>query len=193
VRKITLYIVLAFLANSCSKKDSLPDYAFVIPLYLKWNINGIEYEYRVGENAMFSRSFVLINSDGNRKFVYELHLDGNEFFRITFFSKKNTERPEKDLVHLLNSSEGLPFKTSSGNHPGSVLIEMFASEQLTKSTEIALNEDKKLLTISLRDFTVSEKKYIEAEIRFSCFLISVNDSSLAEITNGEGLIAFRYK
>lgn len=193
VKRKFFSILLICLTFSCTKKDSLPEFTFTFPLYLKWKIDDIEYEYRVGENALFSRSFVLPNGNGSRKFVYELHINEAEFCRISFLSTNTSEKPEKDLMNLLNTTEGLPFKTASNDQPGSVLIEMFAADRLTNTTEWSLNNENKLIIKSLRDFSVSGKRYIETEINFSCYLLSVKDSSIAEVTNGEGLIAFRYR
>ncbi|GCD76581.1 hypothetical protein JCM31826_00630 [Thermaurantimonas aggregans] len=187
---ILAYIFLSF---SCRKLDSLPQDAYFEPLTISWDEDGISHRYKVGENALYSRSFTVLNSDENRVFVHEFYINDNNFIRISLASEKSAVQIEQDLEELFQSNREIFFETVDYISSGKSVIEFLENRTLTASSITNLNLQNKIKILQSRKVQISNKFYYEAEISFSCTLINVSDNSTRTLNNGKAKIAIRYK
>ncbi|MFN4298964.1 MAG: hypothetical protein ACK4EX_04425 [Thermaurantimonas sp.] len=184
---------LTFILVCCRKFDSLPQDAYFEPLTISWDENGTTHSFKVGENALYSRSFTVLNSEENRVFIYEFYINHNNFIRISFASEKSGVQIEQDLEELFQPDKEIFFETTDYISTGKTVIEFIENRTITASSITPLNLQKKIKILQSRKVQISNKFYYEAEISFTCILKKVSDNSTQTLNNGKAKIAIRYK
>lgn len=184
---------LFFILVSCRKFDSLPQDAYFEPLTISWDENGTTHSYKVGENALYSRSFTLLNSEENRVFVYEFYISHNYFIRLSLASPKSAVQIEQDLEELFKPNREIFFETIDYISSGKAVIEFLENRTITASSITPLNVQNNIKILQSKKVQISNKFYYEAEISFSCALKKVSDNSTQNLNNGKAKIAIRYK
>lgn len=190
--KISAFSVLFLTLFACRKYDSLPQDAYLEPLTISWDENSTSHSYKVGENALYSRSFTLLNSDENRVFVYEFYISHNNFVRISMASEKSPESIEKDLEQLFRPGKELFFETQEYISSGKVVIEFLESRNLVASSITPHNFENSITVMQARKVQISDRSFFEAEISFACTLVNTSDNSTRQLSNGKAKIAIRF-
>lgn len=177
----------------CRKMDNLPQDAHYQPLSISWEENNTVYQYQVGKNALFSRSFVTINSDGHRVFVYDFYISAASLIRFSIQSDTILDQIEADLQQTLESDRLIPFNVSDHTRPGKASIEFIYGSMVHRTSNIPQNAENFIHVEKLKRVEISEKSFFQADITFQCILKNLSDETLSELKNGRGQIAFRYK
>lgn len=184
---------LTITTTSCRKSESFPDDALYQPLMLSWEENNAVHHFKVGENALFSRSFVILNHDGYRIFVYDFYKTNDSYIRISLTSEELIEDVEVDLENTLRKGREIMFNINDHETPGKVAIEFFVNQEVRRTSKIAENSQMHLKISNLKKVWISERQFFEADITFNCFVRNQSDGTISELKNGQGKIAYRYK
>ena len=173
--------------------DRLPNDAVDYPLILSWEEDNTLRNYQVGKNALYSRSFVMIDPNGYRIFVYDFYIAEESFIRFSLVSEEVNENVEADLEQTLRKGREIPFNSTKTLSPGTVAVEFIENHHVYRTSNIEENTEKYLTLLDVKKMQVSEKYFFEANISFGCFIQNLRDSSITTLKNGQGRIAYRYK
>lgn len=186
-------VIFILISSGCQKMDRLPSDAIDYPLMLTWMEDNTIRHYQVGKTALFSRSFVLLNPEGFRIFVYDFYITRESIVRFSIISEEAIEDVETDLERTLENGREVPFNAGQPPSPGTVSLEFIENNHVYRNSNISQNSEKRLKILDVKKINLSQKHFFEATILFECFIENLQDNSISEIRNGQGRIAFRYK
>ena len=198
MKKILVILGLVFLW-SCSKDDvmELPNYIEDGSLFIAWTYGNDVKQYKIGENALSAKSFVIENdSILNRQFVFQYIIDSTKQIDVIFCSPSQSiiTATDLDILSTLHLGTEFDYNYNEELEPGTVSItyhdnmNSYFSSSLTQQN--SQNAVFKIIDSELIE-RVDGSQYLEIDFEFNCAMHHNSQNVIIYCNNGIGKLAFK--